>query len=404
MANPTLIKVATSKLQPGMLIHSIVEQRGKLSVKSKGRISHKAVIKQLAACGVESVMVQLDQAKPASKQKPKTVSPKAPAEEKIARRRKALAIPKTESEKLEFAEQLVGDLKKTYDSIRVLAEKGTSVSMDAVEYIVDEMMHMLRHNTDALLLISMLRNSGEYLNNHSVHCAILLCHFAQQMGMSETDCKRLAIVGFLFDVGMAKIPKEITHKAERPSVEEQKIIESHVHHSLELVANMNLDQEQLLAIEQHHERLDGSGYQKGLEGENIHLFARMLAIVDTFDAMTTKRPFSKQKTPAAALKIICNPQYGYDQKLAVKFLRSVGVYPAGCVVALSNKKLAMVVKNNDDPIKPIVKSFFSLQSMQHCDCETIDLSEKNNRISILKPVIPEHYGIKMEEELPGQDV
>ncbi|MFC3121482.1 HD-GYP domain-containing protein [Agaribacter flavus] len=411
MTHSTFLTIPIDELKPGMMVHKIGQQTGNLTVKSRGRIKHPVVINQLIACGVQTVVIE--RTKQVTQQtiealnkrrstlqdsvKNKSATHIAPLKS-ASNTHNSVLVPRSTSEEFQYAEHLVIESKELYKIQALRAEKGLSIDISEALALVNEVYDSLLRNPNALLCVSMLRTQGEYFANHATHVAILLCFFAQQLGMSERDCKRLAIVGYIFDIGMAKIPANIVRKLDKLTVDEQAVIQSHVEHSLDLSAGLKLDNEQRLAIEQHHERLDGTGYPYGLEGEEIHKHARMLAIVDCYDAITSNRPFQKAKSPASALKVICNRDFGYDQKLAIKFVRSIGIYPVGSLVALSNKKIALVTElNTEKPLKPKVKILFSTASMQKVEPSLIDLNDEGQDVTILKPVIAEHYGIKQYE-------
>lgn len=412
MTTEKLITIPVAELQPGMIIHQIGKQSGRLTVKHIGRVRHLDIIDRLIAGGVQTVVVEkpsekfqktiesfkqrrADFIKGSKRHAQRSSLSSKPIPSKGSR---LPSLPVTSEGKLTAAKTLLDDLKKTFKSIKDHAKRGLNVELRVVDEAVESIVEMLENNRDALIFATMLPDKDEYLHSHSVHCAILLCHFAQHLKFSLSDCKRLATLGYLFDIGMSNVPKEITHSADNPSIEEQIILETHVQYSLEFVGGLAMDNELLLAIEQHHERLDGSGYPYGLEGDNIHLFARMLAIVDCFDAMTSDRPFQKSVTAASALKLICDPNYGYDQKLAVKFLRCIGIYPAGSMVALDDNHLAVVIKvSENEPLKPLVKTLFSLSSMDYCQPQIIDLNDSKASTKIIKPINPAHFGIDLRK-------
>jgi HD-GYP domain-containing protein (c-di-GMP phosphodiesterase class II) len=421
------------QLKPGMVLHSIVQQTGRLMVKSKGKIKHKGTIEQLIACGVQSVKIEsfLEQdveKLPASIANIK--SPTKPAvpiqtltaandsetdpitdtielgsdsdfgEDEFTETTESTAeAPKTDRQgkkQIEETEQLVIDCKKLHQKMRINIEKKLPIDFSESKQLVSKLHQTLMQDQDALLCLSMIRNQGEYLSNHAMHVAILLCHFAKYLGMSNRDCERLALLGYFFDIGMVQVPREILHKQGAPSKEEQAIIQSHVQKSIDLLTPFNLDAELMLAIEQHHERLDGSGYPNQLQGEDIHIFSRMLAIVDCYDAMTTNRPFQKKSSPAAALKIISNKNYGYDLKLALQFIRCMGVYPVGSLVIMNNQHIGIVIKNHErNALKPKVKTFYSISKSEYFTPEEHDLAKANCKFSIVKPTLPEHHRLDM---------
>ncbi|WP_371194688.1 HD-GYP domain-containing protein [Glaciecola sp. SC05] len=436
MTASLLKTLSVQDLKLGMIVHSIAQQSGRLMVKSKGKIRHKGVIDQLIACGVSTVVVEMPKPLPSSnrafklpsKTKPvlPAIAPELPEIDDFIGLQAAnddsivgstvvsldtihieettddfppVALDKavSSSKQLEAAEQLVIDCKNLHQRLRIDIENEVKIDLSAAKSLVSEMHHGLMHNPDALLCLSMIRNEGEYLSNHAMHVAILLCHFARYLGMSETDCKRLALLGYFFDIGMVRVPKEILNSQEKPSVEEQMIIQAHVKYSIDILEPLNIDNELLLAIEQHHERLDGNGYPNQLQGEDIHKFSRMLAIVDCYDAMTTNRPFQKKTSPASALKLIANKDYGYDLKLALQFIRCMGVYPVGSLVILNNKHIAIVTKvKQNDALKPKVKMFYSISHGEYVEPKTIDLSVKGCKFQIVKPTLPEHYRLDMD--------
>jgi HD-GYP domain-containing protein (c-di-GMP phosphodiesterase class II) len=427
-------------LKPGMMLCAIVQQSGRLEVKSKGKVSHQSVIEQLIAAGVYSVLIETSEpiiatkakppvktTKPAVKKPLVSAAPKATPEKvepvvepKVAQDIEDLSdfgdmidlsgdadevfdspmvYSSTDfSEEAEVAEQLIISCKKLHKKTEDKIERDIALDLTGAQTLVDDVQQSLIRNPNSLLCLSMIRNEGEYVSNHSMHVSILLCHFARYLEMSEKDCQRMALLGYFFDIGMLKVPKEILYKQGRPTEEEQKLIQAHVQHSLSLLAPLELGNSIMLAIEQHHERLDGSGYPKGLKGEDIHIYSRMLAIVDCYEAMTTNRPFQKKCSPATALKIISNKQYGYDQKLALKFIRCVGVYPVGSLVILSNQRIAIVIKNNDDSaLKPVVMAFYSITHNKYIEQDEIDLSAKSNTLTIEQPTLPEHYRLDLSK-------
>jgi HD-GYP domain-containing protein (c-di-GMP phosphodiesterase class II) len=435
MTAPQLHTLSVQDLEPGMLLHSIARQSGKLMVKSKGKIQHEGVIEQLIASGVQTVLVETESVAHAKPSAP-SASPLAQGinppiteaadtrvttnvttlidtselnqdydeeDEYLAKPEPLMHFPalsiSNQRDKLkaqDAAEQLIIDCKKLHRRLKVDIEKNMPIDITEAKRIVSVLHQSLMQDPDALLCLSMIRNEGEYLTNHSMHVSILLCHFAQYLGMSEFDCKRLAILGYFFDIGMLKVPKDILNKQGPPTREEQFIIQSHVQHSLDLLAPFDFDNELNLAIEQHHERLDGSGYPNNLAGEDIHKFSRMLAIVDCYDAMTTNRPFQKKASPASALKIIADKEYGYDFKLALKFIKCLGVYPVGSLVILNNQHIALVIKNSaENALKPKVKSFYSISHAEYVAPKLIDLASHTCKFHIIKPTLPEHYRLDL---------
>lgn len=399
MLDGNLITIPISQLKPGMLIHRIGKQTGRLVVKNRGRLVHPTVIRQLIEKGVETVVVEkqttfssktLARFLPGNTERSNTTTHIDPFSPEPTEENKQASA----EQPYENAAKLINELKASFKSIASRLRKELPVKIQPLDNVMDNVYKALSDNKDAMLFVTMFKKDDNYLYGHAVRCAILMCFFGKHLGYSEADCRRLAIIGLLFDIGMLSIPSSIRSRAGNTSIDEQLIIQTHVFESLSLLEHIDLDSEQMLAIEQHHERLDGSGYPYSIEGENIHRFARMLAIVDCFDAMTSVRNHQKPVTPAAALKLLCNAEQGYDQKLAVQFLRSIGIYPCGSGVVLDNGELAIVTGVlAHTPLKPKIQSVYCLKTMRHLTPKQINLSELDGKTAIKKPILLKQFGI-----------
>ncbi|MFT4655004.1 MAG: HD-GYP domain-containing protein (c-di-GMP phosphodiesterase class II) [Patiriisocius sp.] len=410
--------VAIGELTLGMVVHAIAEQAGTLGVKKKGEIKHLSIIEQLAASGVKSVVVEYPEVKAGQA----LIKLNAQRNRLFERKKHTLAAIKptlvsdSSINKLEFdnAANLLKISESIYTNFTTAIHKGQSIDFAETKTLVANVYASLVRNPDALLCMSMIMHSGNYIANHSIHVATLICYFAHQLNWSKEECEKLALIGYLFDVGMVKVPEAIRLKKGTLTESEQDEIKLHVSYSLNILAPLKLNREYLLAIEQHHERLNGSGYPNGYSGSKIHKFSRMLAIVDCYDALITARDHKLQLSPAAAMKVLSNPDYGYDQKLVLQFIRCMGIYPVGSLVALSNKRIGLVTKTNKkSPISPEVKVFYSATGNHFVSPEVIDFSiiasadsvaskSPDNKekfgykaLRILKPVLASQFGLNM---------
>ncbi|MDT0595083.1 HD-GYP domain-containing protein [Glaciecola petra] len=394
----------------GMMIHQIGEQAGKLVVKKKGRLKHKSVLEQLSINGVRSVIVEL----------PKTednVKPEAenhmPAYDLFEDEEEESGIAAQQEQNLDKHDNKIasGDLEIELEQATVLLKQGFAIhkgyaadakiglnlDFSSAQRMVGEMHDSLQKNSNALLCMSTILQSHSYLAEHASRVSILMCFVAQQLGMSQEDCKRLGLLGYLFDIGMVKVPKTIVQKSGSLGEDERKKVEEHVQHSLELLAPLNLDSEMLLAIEQHHERLHGKGYPNGFVGAKIQKFSRLLAIADCYTSLTSERPYRDAMSPAAAMKVLSNQANGYDQKLVMKFIRCLGIYPVGSLVALSNNRIALVTQSNSKkPNSPEVKVFYSITGKHYLPAQTINLSTQHNSLKISKPVLAKEFDLSLD--------
>jgi HD-GYP domain-containing protein (c-di-GMP phosphodiesterase class II) len=430
MVSTDLETIPVNQLELGMTIHAIGEQAGKLAVKSKGKVSHLSVIEQLSSNGVVSVIIEkaslghsnvlqrLTQQKQrlhAGKQRrsllpmsllsksvsQQSLSPQFLSPQSVSPQALSTVSSKTQTAiDFEFASQLITHSYKVHKSFVDRIKRDLALDIQPLKTMVSDIYDSVSTNPSALLSLSMLMKSNDYLANHAIHVAALMCFFAKNMNMSSVECKRLTTLGYLFDIGMVKIPKEIVNKPGELTNDEQLIMQEHVAHSLKLVAPLHLDNDIMLAIEQHHERLGVTGYPNGYSGSKIHKFSRMLAIVDCYDALTTEQAHHVAQSPASALKHLSQVEHGYDAKLVLKFIRALGVYPVGSLVALSNKRIGIVTKNNLGMHNaPVVNVFYSVSAGQYVSPHKINLATPHNNLKVLKPMQAQQYNLNVDKGL-----
>lgn len=204
-------------------------------------------------------------------------------------------------------------------------------------------------NPDAMVWLARLKDKDSYSYSHSVRASILAAVFGRHIGLPEEVLHNLATGALLMDIGMARLPREVLIRPEASlSREQQAELRQHVSHSLDILEHCNGINDQILGLVQyHHERHDGSGYPHGLAGTRIPLLARVAGIVDTYDAITSPRPYADPVTSTEAVSML------YDQRdktfqsaLVEQFIQAVGVYPTGTLVELSNKEVGVVIAQN----------------------------------------------------------
>ena len=191
---------------------------------------------------------------------------------------------------------------------------------------------------------------------------------------------------------MVKLPLLLTQKADILSVQETQRMQRHIDIALKLLDPIEgIDEISLTVIKQHHERLDGTGYSDGLRGEQISQYGRMAAIVDTYDSLTTSRPYRDTFKPADALKKMQAEGLGLDKELLGKFIGCIGANPIGSLVKLASGKLAMVMRlNRLHPLSPTVMVFYNLTTKTD-EVAQLDLSKVEDEI--VGSVSPDDFGI-----------
>jgi HD-GYP domain-containing protein (c-di-GMP phosphodiesterase class II) len=213
---------------------------------------------------------------------------------------------------------------------------------------VDEMVSSMIDNPDALLWVGRLRDEDVNTYNHGVKVALYLIALGRQIGFPRKELNELGLVGMLADVGKIKLPRALLDKPGMLAPSEYGLIKEHVRLGLEAMREagcLPVAVEQ--GIAQHHERLDGSGYPKGLKGNEISLYGRMAAIADCFAALITPRAYANPSAPQDALMSLYEwAGTSFHEPLVEQFVQAVGVFPVGSLVELSSGEVAIVVAHN----------------------------------------------------------
>jgi HD-GYP domain-containing protein (c-di-GMP phosphodiesterase class II) len=235
-------------------------------------------------------------------------------------------------------------LEKLVHDIRL----GQSFEIERVQEIVDDMVDSIVRNPDALMWVARMREQDIASYGHGLQVAVYLTAFGRHLGFPKNLLAVLAQIGLLLDVGKMRLPKTLLEKQGRLSGDEFEEVKAHVQHSLDILGETpNFDPEVILGIGQHHERMNGSGYPKGLVGEEISVVGRMAGIVDCFAALTNHRPYAAAVSSYEALRSITG--WGGDyfhEPLVQQFVSSVGVFPVGSMIELSTGEVAIVVAHN----------------------------------------------------------
>jgi HD-GYP domain-containing protein (c-di-GMP phosphodiesterase class II) len=239
------------------------------------------------------------------------------------------------------AQQALGDAFNAARAARTL-------DAAQVEQAVAGMTESVLRNPDALLLFSQLREKGDYTVSHALDVAVYMVSFGRFLQLPLADLTTLGYLGLMQDIGKIRVADEIIAKRERLSVAEFEQAKQHVAHSADILRatpGMPAHIAELALL--HHERLDGSGYPRGLKGGEIGRMGSIAAIVDTFDALTAKRPYAEPVSPSAALSMLYKWRAAfYDAELVEQFIRCIGIFPLGSVVELNSAEVAIVIAQN----------------------------------------------------------
>ena len=275
------------------------------------------------------------------------------------------------------AARICNRAKSAMKSIFGEARMGRAVDCELGRQMVEDISDSVLRSPNALINLARIKNADEYTFMHSVAVCALMVALARQLGLDERQTRQAGFAGLFHDVGKALIPLEILNKPGKLTEEEFNIVKTHPArgHAL-LSASPGIDPAVLDVCLHHHEKTDGSGYPKGDPDERISLFAKMGAVCDVYDAITSNRPYKKGWDPAESLHRMAEWADGhFDPRVFQAFVKAVGIYPIGALVMLKSGRLGVITDQSARSLlTPRVKVFFSVRSNAHIQPTEVDLS------------------------------
>ena len=234
------------------------------------------------------------------------------------------------------------------DLLAPLSRPGGVLEAKAVKESVTRLADSVVRNPDALLLVSRLREKSASAHARALQVSIYMLVFARYLELAREELELLGLLGLLQDVGKTRLPAAIMEKQGPLTEEETAIARQHVEYSVEILKATPGLPERLPALAMlHHERQDGTGYPRGLKGDQIGLFGSIAAIADSFDALTAARPYAEALSPSSALSYLYKERgLGYHSDLVEQFIQCVGVFPVGAVVELNSGEVGIVITQN----------------------------------------------------------
>lgn len=279
---------------------------------------------------------------------------------------------------------------------RIFSELRLGRTIDSAECqaLVADIADATSKDCDAALALMRLKQKDEYTHLHSVAVCALMINLANHMGLSAAERQQAGMAGLLHDVGKVAIPLEILNKPGALTDEEFAIVRNHPVASREMLDTAGVDGAVREACLYHHEKFDGSGYPKRLAGAMIPVLGRMCAICDVYDAITSNRPYKEGWDPGESISRMLSWKGHFDAVILGKFVRSVGIYPAGSLVRLRSGLLAIVIRQNPQNLtKPVVFVIFDIAAQAETQRE-IDLFGGTDAI----------VGMEERQAWPGLDV
>ncbi len=257
----------------------------------------------------------------------------------------------------EIKENAISNIHHLADNFMDSGKGVTKSDIEMLGNTTEQLIDELSNKKDILINIADIKMYDDYTFHHSLSVAIMAIAIGLEMGLSREHLEELGTAGLLHDIGKVSIPIEIINKKGRLTDEEYAIIKLHPVYAAQHLKERNLVSNSCaLGIIGHHERWDGSGYPMQLSETQIHPYARILAVADVYDALTSNRPYRVPAAPNEAIEFIMGGMgTHFDEDVVRAFLRKVAPFPIGSKVKLSNGEIATVLKNNHDrPLRPLV--------------------------------------------------
>jgi len=283
---------------------------------------------------------------------------------------------------------------------------GRTIDLNQAKTTVNKVVDSILRNKDALVCLTRLKDKDEYSAEHSLNVSILASAFARHLGHDRSDLKKIALCGLLHDVGKAKIPEHILTKNGRLKNVEVELIKSHPTHGRNLL--MSLPAGDLIAADVahcHHERVDGMGYPRGLRDHQIPYIAKLISVVDCYDAITSNRCYDNARSSMEALDIIyrCRDTQ-IDRELAVEFIKCISIYAPGSIIELSDGSVGIILSTYaDNRLKPKVLQVLNekkLLSREKVIDLSMDLNDASGHPLKIKREIPNGtYGVELRTYL-----
>jgi len=385
-------KIPVNDLSTGMYVLSVVTKKKGVSIKSEGYILKQANITQLKNSNVTHVVID-----PSRTKKKEIKKAEQSSESKVEEKKDTGPTPSLDNE-MKKASKLYNNAKTLQKKILHDITKGKVIDTEAVQESTNAIVDSIFRNQDALSCMSRLRIKDDYLVEHSLNVSILMTIFCKHLNIDRATMEVLALGAFLHDIGKVHIPDKVLNKPGRFTDAEYEVMKEHVNFGIKVLKETpNIPEIVMKVVSEHHERIDGKGYPNQLSSEKISQYGRMIAIVDSYDAMTAERVYKAGMHPIRAFKILISESpTSYDAELVEKFIQCLGIYPVGTLVQLASGKIGLISQlNKSKPLQPFVRVFYNARMNQAIAMEELDLSKPKYNDHIEECIKPEEFNLNL---------
>ncbi len=400
-----LKKIKTTDLQLGMHLHELCGSWMEHPFwRSKFTLTDPEDIRRIRASGITEVWIDVSKGLdvPGKSREDTEKSVTAVLMEAEVAQHTGVPKPASMSEELQRAAMICAKARHAVVSMFQEVRMGKAISAEAAGELVEEISSSVLRNPGALISLARLKTADDYTYMHSVAVCALMVSLARQLGLDEQAVREAGMAGLLHDLGKAVMPMDVLNKPGKLTDDEFRLIKSHPVEGHRLLAEGKTASAIVLDVcLHHHEKVDGSGYPDRLPGDQISLFAKMGAVCDVYDAITSNRPYKAGWDPAESIRKMTEWSKGhFDERVFQAFIKSIGIYPVGSLVKLGSGRLAVVIEQSDRSLlTPRVKVFFSTKSQTYLVPEVLDLSRPGVTDKIVGREDAANWGIKNMDDL-----
>lgn len=315
-----------------------------------------------------------------------SVSAPKPVESISVKDASGAALRKMQTLSKEETEKLYQDSLLLIKSILEKGLKQEPIEVKEIKEHIEKLVDQLSAGNSELINLTNNSTPLNYLYAHSVNVCMLSVILGIGIGYNREQLIELGVASFLHDIGMVKVT-DVSVKSSKLSDEDYDKIKNHPVFGVEMLEMVkDISQAAIYVAREHHERPDGKGYPKGLKGNQIEEYAKVVSTVDTFEALTHDRAYRVKLHPYEAVREILKNKEHFDFKLLKALIEQIGIFPVGSWVVLSTNEIAVVVDvNKDSPLKPVVKVIFDSQERKLSEEKIINFTQYPT-LYIKKPI------------------
>ena len=382
-------KIKVSQLKPGIFIHDFQADWFKHPfVFGKKKVNDWEMVRKIKSYGIKEVLIDTTKGLDVVTKTSVDDLKKAFGTDEVFIEKEAPIIKNTSlSEEINKAKIIKQEAKTIIENLSNDIRLGKQIELSGVDEVVENMMESVYRNQDALLNLINIRKKHEYTFMHSVNVSVIMIAMAKTMNLEQNLVRDFGTGALMHDIGKSMISDVLINMARKFSSTEYKAMQKHVTFSKEILESIpGISAEIIDTAYEHHERMDGSGYPRGIKGDETSLGGRLAAIIDVYDALTTERSYSAPVDPRDAIREIFNLKGSkFDEELIHQFIKTIGIYPIGSVVTLESGLVGVVIESGRDSIlQPVVRVFYDKRKGIHIIPRDLDVAKSIGNAHAIK--------------------